>query len=219
MSSLGPRSRQVLGEVEARGVVGIVRATDPEDALARGRALVAAGLAVVEVSLTTPDAVSVIAALQETREARNGTAHVGAGTVRTREDLDRMLAAGAGFVVSPVLVDDVVAAAVEADVAAFPGCATPTEILRAVDLGAAAAKVFPAQLWGPAALAAVLEAMPDVRTIPTGGVDAANAGAWIAAGATAVGVGGSLTRASDPQAAVARLYATIRAARGDRSPR
>ncbi len=197
-----------LATLQDQGVVGIVRSRTAADASATARTLVDAGLRAVEVSLTTPGALGVIEELTATG------AEVGAGTVRTPADARDAIAAGAAFLVSPQLDLDVVRLAVASDLAVVPGCLTPTEMQTAQAAGAPAVKIFPAQLWSPAALRGMLEAMPELRCVPTGGVGPEDAASWIAAGALAVGVGGSLTRSDDPAAAVASLLQAVRGARG-----
>lgn len=198
---------ETVDRIVRQGVVGIVRTGEAAEAASAARALLDAGLAAVEVSLTTPGALEVVAEL-----AAEGRA-VGAGTVRTPVDARAAVAAGASFLVSPELDLDVVRYAVERDLAVVPGCLTPTEMATAQRAGAHAVKIFPAHLWTPAALAGTLEAMPDLRCVPTGGVTPGSAPDWVRAGAVAVGVGGSLTRADDVHGTVARLLAAIRDAR------
>lgn len=201
-------AEQVMSGIAGQGVIGIVRARSAAEATRAATGLIDAGLAAVEVSLTTPGALDVIAALHD------GGTEVGAGTVRTLDDAHDARAAGAGFLVSPNLDLEVVRFAVEHDLAVVPGTLTPTEMTTAIAAGAHAVKIFPAHLWSPAALRGMLEAMPDLRCVPTGGVSPASAPEWIAAGALAVGVGGALTRSEDPRAAVADLLAAVQDARG-----
>ncbi|WP_156253451.1 bifunctional 4-hydroxy-2-oxoglutarate aldolase/2-dehydro-3-deoxy-phosphogluconate aldolase [Pseudactinotalea terrae] len=198
---------QTVAAIAEQGVVGIVRATTAEAGRTAARTFLDAGLAAVEVSLTTPGALETIAELTE-----SGCA-VGAGTVRTLAQARDAHAAGATFLVSPLLDLQVVRYAVENDLAALPGCLTPSEMTTAQRAGAQLVKIFPAHLWSPAALAGMLEAMPDLRCVPTGGVSAESGPEWVRAGAVAVGVGGSLTRAEDPRGAVADLLAAIQDAR------
>jgi 2-dehydro-3-deoxyphosphogluconate aldolase/(4S)-4-hydroxy-2-oxoglutarate aldolase len=199
-------AESVMSAIAEQGVIGIVRSGSAHDAAHAARTLLDAGLAAVEVSLTSPGALDVIAGLT--------AGGVGAGTVRTLADARDAHAAGAAFLVSPSLDLEVVRFAVSHDLAVVPGCLTPTEMTTAQRAGAHAVKIFPAHLWSPAALAGMLEAMPDLRCVPTGGVSPASAPEWIAAGALAVGVGGSLTRAADPGGAVTELLAAVRDARG-----
>ncbi len=197
--------------VRASGVIGIVRARDEATGLQQARRVLAAGLPVVEVSLTTPGALATISALV----AEHPDAVVGAGTVLDAETVDRVADLGGRVVVSPSFQPEVVAAAVRRGVAVFPGCLTPSEMLAALALGATGVKIFPAHLWSPAALAGMLQALPDLPCVPTGGIGPDDVGAWIAAGAVAVGVGSALTAVDDPEPVVRGLREAVdRARRG-----
>jgi 2-dehydro-3-deoxyphosphogluconate aldolase / (4S)-4-hydroxy-2-oxoglutarate aldolase len=178
---------------EAR-CLGVIRAGSAAEATSTGRALVAGGLTVVEVAYTTPDAPSAIAALR----AECPDAIVGAGTVLDAAAAFAAVSAGAQFLVSPAVQEDVLRAGHRYGLAVLPGAATPTEISRAMELGADMVKLFPAGSLGVEFMRAVAAAMPHVPFVPTGGVTAENAPDWIAAGAVAVGVGGSLTK-GDPE--------------------
>jgi 2-dehydro-3-deoxyphosphogluconate aldolase/(4S)-4-hydroxy-2-oxoglutarate aldolase len=178
---------------EAR-CLGVIRAGSAAEATSAGRALVAGGLTVVEVAYTTPDAPSAIAALR----AECPDAIVGAGTVLDAAAAFAALSAGAQFLVSPAVQEEVLRAGHRYGLAVLPGAATPTEISRAMELGADMVKLFPAGSLGVEFMRSVAAAMPHVPFVPTGGVTAENAPDWIAAGAVAVGVGGSLTK-GDPE--------------------
>ncbi|HXE44104.1 MAG TPA: bifunctional 4-hydroxy-2-oxoglutarate aldolase/2-dehydro-3-deoxy-phosphogluconate aldolase [Conexibacter sp.] len=171
----------------ARRVVGILRCDEP---LRVGTAVIEGGVDVVEVPLNVPGALDAVRSLV----ARFPDALVGAGTVMSAADARAALDAGASFLLSPVLRPEVIEAAHAAGAAAVPGAFTPTEIDACMRAGADLVKLFPADRLGPADLRAVLAALPDARLLPTGGISAANAAAWLAAGAVAVGVGGALTR-------------------------
>jgi 2-dehydro-3-deoxyphosphogluconate aldolase/(4S)-4-hydroxy-2-oxoglutarate aldolase len=178
---------------EAR-CLGVIRSGSAAEATSTGRALVAGGLTIVEVAYTTPDAPSAIAALR----AECPDAIVGAGTVLDAAAAFAAVSAGAQFLVSPAVQEDVLRAGHRYGLAVLPGAATPTEISRAMELGADMVKLFPAGSLGVEFMRSVAAAMPHVPFVPTGGVTAENAPDWIAAGAVAVGVGGSLTR-GDPE--------------------
>lgn len=173
--------------------MGIIRAGGAAEATSAGRALVAGGLRVVEVAFTTPGAASAIAALR----AECPDAIIGAGTVLDTAAAFAAVGAGAQFLVSPAVADDVLRAGHRYGLPVLPGAATPTEIARAMELGADMVKLFPAGSLGPEFMRSVAAAMPHVPFVPTGGVTADSAPDWIAAGAVAVGVGGGLTR-GDP---------------------
>lgn len=173
--------------IESR-VVCIVRTTDPQTAHDVALGVHAGGLPVVEISLNTPDAVEVIAGLSQTPGLC-----VGAGTVLSVQDVQRVAAAGARFMVAPNLDDDVVRAAKDAGLVVGPGVFTGTECARALALGADLLKLFPATTAGPATMQALSDPFPTARWLPTGGIGIDNAATWLAAGATAVGIGSQLT--------------------------
>lgn len=179
----------VVARIRARRVVGVLRCAEP---LRLGMAIIEGGIDVVEVPLGVPGALEAVRGLAE----RFPSALVGAGTVMSADDAARALDAGARFLLSPVLRPDVVQAAHARDAAAVPGAFTPTEIDACMRAGADLVKLFPADRLAPADLRVLLAALP-APLVPTGGVSAANAAAWLAAGAVAVGVGGALTGAPE----------------------
>jgi 2-dehydro-3-deoxyphosphogluconate aldolase/(4S)-4-hydroxy-2-oxoglutarate aldolase len=201
-------ANDVMSRIRRSGVVGIVRAGDPDTAREKATRLQDAGLPVLEISLTTPGALEVIRAA-----AARQVGIVGAGTVLNSRQATQVIEAGAQVVVTPAFDGEVLQVAVENDVACIPGCLTPTEMLNAMRLGAHAVKIFPAHLWSPEALAGLLEAMPELVCVPTGGVSPSSAPAWIQAGAAAVGVGSSLTSVGDTRTVVDSLLGSIAAVR------
>lgn len=166
-----------------------------------------AGLGVLEITLTTPDAVALIREL-----AAEPGLLVGAGTVPDARAAEACLAAGASFLVTPWVDPEVIALARAAGACAMPGAMTPTEIRAALAAGADVVKIFPAgSAGGPAHVKAVRAVFPDVAFCPTGGVDAANAPAYLAAGAAFVGIGGRLV--DEARIAAGDKSAILRAAR------
>ncbi len=151
--------------------------------------LVDAGIRSVEVTLNTPGALDAIRRAVRRYEPEVA---VGAGTVRTVGDLEAAVEAGAGFLVSPHTDPALGARARKLDVPYLPGALTPTEIVAAWAAGASAVKLFPARLGGPRYLRDLREPLHDIPIVPTGGVSAENVADWLAAGAVAVGVGGTL---------------------------
>jgi 2-dehydro-3-deoxyphosphogluconate aldolase/(4S)-4-hydroxy-2-oxoglutarate aldolase len=180
----------VVSAVREQRVVAIVRERSAAAALRRAVALVEAGARVVEISLTTPDALGAIAELAGVAGNR---AVVGAGTVLDTTDAERSIAAGARFLVAPTLSVPVIELAVAADIAVVPGAATPTEMLAAHRAGADLVKIFPASVWTPRAVGDLLAALPQLGLVPTGGVTLDTAADWIRAGAAAVGMGSALS--------------------------
>jgi 2-dehydro-3-deoxyphosphogluconate aldolase/(4S)-4-hydroxy-2-oxoglutarate aldolase len=182
-------------------VVAIVRSNDHLQEIVP--ALWRGGIELVEVALTSPgalDAISILAARGE----------VGAGTVRTREDGQRALDAGASFLVSPAANPDLIGWAAQNDVPHLPGVFTPSEIELALGLGASVLKLFPASVGGPEYVTALRGPFPNVEFVPTGGVDAENAMHYLTRGAIAVGLGGSLTHGAEPEDVCVRAQEVVR---------
>lgn len=177
---------EVLEQLGTRRVVPVVVLDDAAHAGGLADALVSGGLPVAEVTLRTPAALDAIAAL-----ARDARMLVGAGTVVRAAQVDAAVAAGARFVVSPGLHDDVVARCRHHGVVCLPGVATPTEVMAALHLDIAVCKLFPAaQLGGPATVRALSGPFGEVRFVPTGGIGAEDAPAYLAV-ASVLAVGGS----------------------------
>ncbi len=181
----------VLDELRQAAVIAVLRSRTASDAIEVARLLVEAGVTALEITFTIPSADTVISRLVDELDGR---VLVGAGTVLNTALADAALAAGAQFLVSPGMPDDAQALFDRCGSVPFiPGVLTPTELMGAVARGAEAVKVFPASLVGPGYLSVLRGPFPDTALIPTGGIDAVQAPAWIAAGALAVGIGGSLS--------------------------
>jgi 2-dehydro-3-deoxyphosphogluconate aldolase/(4S)-4-hydroxy-2-oxoglutarate aldolase len=170
-------------------------------------ALASAGVRVVEVTLDSPAADASIARLRE-----RGDVTVLAGTVLTPDDVERAVAAGAEVCVGPTSAPEVVARCLDLGVPVIPGALTPTEIDAAWRAGAAMVKLFPAAVFGPRYIRDLAGPLGPVPLLATGGIDAANAGAFLRAGAAAVAAGSSVTAADDPVAAARALVDAVRAA-------
>ena len=172
------------------GLVPILRLHDPDVALAAGQAMAAAGLRAVEVTATVPGASEVIAKLAASLEGSEVL--LGAGTVLTPAQAEEFVDAGARFLVSPVLDQDVMHAARRLGVPHVPAGFTPTELFTAHRAGAPLVKLFPAAVVGPEYLSAFRGPLPEIRIICTGGLVPETALEFIRAGATVVGLGGKL---------------------------
>ncbi len=188
---------EVLEHIAANGVVAILRGFEPARIAPLGKALLAAGVGAIEVTMNSNGALDGIKAL---RIELGGAIPVGAGTVMDGEAARRAVAAGAEFLLAPHLEEDMLAAAIALGVPAVVGTMTPTEAVRAHSLGAEMVKVFPAGTLGANYFRELRGPLPHIRTMAVGGVNAGNAGDFIRAGATAVGAGSQLV----DQAAVAR---------------
>lgn len=199
------------------GLVPILRLDDPEVAVAAGLAMAEAGMRAVEVTAGVPGAADVIAKLAASLDG--SSVLLGAGTVLSPGQAEDFVQAGARFLVSPVLDHEVVDAAVRLGVPHVPAGFTPTEVYTAHRAGAPVVKLFPSAQVGPAYLSALLAPFPDLKIMPTGGLDAESAVAFIRAGAVAVGVGGRLCphrmdEVKEAAAAAADLLGRVDAERG-----
>lgn len=178
-------------------VLAVVRAPAVPDPAALCGALAAGGIRVVEFTYTTPDLPAVLSAA---RAAASAGFHVGAGTVLTADQARAAIDHGAEFLVTPAVRPEVAAVAVAAGVPVFLGAMTPTEVAQAMDLGAAAVKIFPAAALGPRYMKDLRGPYPEVRLVPSGGVNAGNAREFLDQGAFAVCCGTDVV----PPDAVAR---------------
>ena len=180
---------QNLKQVIDGGLVAVVRFAEPGPLVSVLKALADGGITVAEVTFTVPDALSVI---REAKRQLGDRVLLGAGTVLDPETARAAILAGAEFLVSPAVNIDVIRMARRYDKLAMPGAFTPTEILTAWEAGADIVKVFPADVLGPAFFRAMRGPLPQVKLMPTGGVDLTTAGEYLKAGAVCLGVGGQL---------------------------
>lgn len=201
MSASNLTIEEVIRRVGEIGIVPVVRASSVDEANRAVEAICAGGIPVVEITMTVPNAVSVIRELAQHRK----DVLLGAGTVTNAEQAEQCIQAGAQFLVSPGLSVPALEVAKRHSILAIPGALTPTELMNAQAHGARLVKIFPCGNVGGAKYLKSLKApFPQAALIPTGGVNAANAADFIAAGAFALGVGADLVdiaalRAGNPQ--------------------
>ena len=201
--------RQRFDEAFARfPLVAILRGVRPDEVEAIGEELVAAGFTIVEVPLNSPDPLNSIARLSRSLAGR---AVVGAGTVLRVADVAAVADAGGTLIIAPNADTRVIAAAADAGLVALPGIATPTEAFAALEAGAAALKLFPAEHATPAVLKAMRAVLPaDTRVLPVGGITPNTMEPWLAAGAAGFGLGSALYKPGMTAASVgeqARAFA------------
>ncbi|MGL5095646.1 MAG: bifunctional 4-hydroxy-2-oxoglutarate aldolase/2-dehydro-3-deoxy-phosphogluconate aldolase [Planctomycetia bacterium] len=170
-------------------IVAVVRAPDGGRLVEVAEALAAGGVPVLEITLTVPDALDVIRAV---RKALGDRVLLGAGTVLDSETARAAILAGAEFIVGPNVSLPVIELCRRYDKMVMPGAFTPTEIVTAWQAGADVVKVFPAEIGGPAYFKALAGPLPQIRLMPTGGVDLNTAGEFLKAGACALGLGSAL---------------------------
>lgn len=214
---MSERNQEVLRSIESAAVVPVVRASSAETAARICEAIVAGGINCLEVTLTIPDALPLIRNL---RERFGETVLLGAGTVLDVAAAGKCLDAGAQFIITPYLNPEIIEFCQSAGAVVCAGALTPTEIFSAWRAGAHCVKVFPASAAGGANyLKAIRAPFPEIRLVPTGGVDLANVAEFFAAGAFAVGVGGELADekilSSRGAAEITRLATRYRAAASD----
>ncbi len=187
------------------GIVAVVRCPDGGHLVEVCRALADGGVPVVEITLTVPDALGV---LRQVRQALGDRVLLGAGTVLDPETARAAILAGAEYLVAPTVNLEVIRLGHRYDKLVMPGAFTPTEVLTAWEAGADIVKVFPAEVVGPAYFKALRGPLPQVRLMPTGGVDLTTAADFLKAGACCLGVGSQLV---EPRAVAARDFDRIRA--------
>jgi 2-dehydro-3-deoxyphosphogluconate aldolase/(4S)-4-hydroxy-2-oxoglutarate aldolase len=170
-------------------IIGILRGFTLGQMTEIVRASIRGGLRNLEITMNTPDAARQI---REAETMAEGQLNIGAGTVTSLELLDQALDAGATFVVTPTVEPKVIAACVNQEIPVFPGAFTPTEIVRAWDLGAMMVKIFPAESVGPGFIRAVKAPLPHIQLLPTGGVDLKTLPDFVKAGADGFGIGSPL---------------------------
>jgi len=181
---------EVIQQIRETGVIPVVRATTSDEAMRAIDAIREGGISVLEITMTVPGALNVIA---EVSKRYGKDAVVGAGTVLDAETARSCILNGAQFVVSPALNVDTIECCRRYGVAIMPGALTPTEVVHAWTAGADFVKVFPAGALGGASYLKALKApLPQIELVPTGGVSLKTAADFIKAGASALGVGADL---------------------------
>ena len=175
--------------ITSTGIIAIIRGDYADTIEVLAEALYRGGVRVLEITLNSPNALQMIAALNR---QWSGKMLIGAGTVLTAEQVSEAAVAGASFCVSPDVYAPVVERALHLGLEPIPGAFTPTEVRTAVRAGARFIKLFPAIAGGPEYLKQIRAPLNDVLFVPTGGVDESNLTAFVRAGAVAAGIGSSL---------------------------
>ena len=175
--------------IRETGIIAIMRAQSSEQLITAADAIKAGCVNVIEVTMTTPGVLDVIA---QATQRYGQEVLFGAGTVLDAETARSAILAGAGFIVAPTLNLDMVALCNRYRIPVIPGCYTPTEMLTAWEAGADMVKLFPASIGGPSLVKAILAPLPQLEIVPVGGVNLDTAAEFIAKGAAALGVGSSL---------------------------
>ena len=180
---------QIISGLLTPGVVAIIRADNSEQLIDASRALIDGGVSGIEITMTTPNALQVIA---DVRRVFGDKVLAGVGSVLDVKTAQAAIDAGAEYVITPVLKPEVIAFCHKVDKPIFSGSYTPTEAQTAYELGADFIKIFPADGLGPKYISAIRGPLPHLKIVPTGGVDVNTAGDFIKAGCVAVAAGSSL---------------------------
>lgn len=195
---------EILARLKAQKVIALIRADNAESLLDCARALQAGGLGAIELTMTTPGAIDLVAKVSKELP----DALIGLGTVLDAETARAGVAAGAKFLVTPAVRPAVIAVCKELGVPILSGALTPTEACQAWDAGADVIKIFPAEFFGPAYIKSLKAPFPKMEFLPTGGVTPQTVGDFLKAGAWATAAGSALV---SPAALKARDWATITA--------
>ena len=181
----------ILQKLSDEKVIALIRADNPSGLLDCARALAEGGLTSIELTMTTPGAIRLL----EKATAEMPDFLFGLGTVLDAETARAGILAGARFIVTPALRPEVITVCKRYSVPVFSGALTPTEVVNAWECGADAAKIFPAEFFGPSYIKSLKAPLPQVEFVPTGGVTSDNVGDFIKAGAFATAAGSSLVEA------------------------
>jgi 2-dehydro-3-deoxyphosphogluconate aldolase / (4S)-4-hydroxy-2-oxoglutarate aldolase len=184
-----PTKAEIIARLTHPGIIAVVRAKRADQAVPLSEALVAGGVIAVEITMSTPDAIS---AIREASRKLGERALIGVGTVLDAATATAAIEAGAQFVVSPICRPEVARAANAAQKPVMLGAYTPTEAQLAYEAGSDFIKIFPADTLGPKYISAIRAPLPHLKVVPTGGVDVNTIAAFFKAGCPAVGAGSSL---------------------------
>ncbi|HUQ17722.1 MAG TPA: hypothetical protein VM070_08035 [Candidatus Saccharimonadales bacterium] len=206
-------------------LVAVIRTATPEQADVAARAMAAAGVRLVEITLTVPDAFELISTLARDESLADAGVVIGAGTVLSGAEAEEALLAGARFLVSPAFVPDMITVAKAHDAMTMPGTMTPTEMVAAANAGADFIKVYPlATIGGPGFITNVRRALQRLPLVATGNVEYDEIPAYFAAGVVGFGIGGPLVRPDlldrgDQAGAIANAKKFLAATRADTAPK
>jgi 2-dehydro-3-deoxyphosphogluconate aldolase/(4S)-4-hydroxy-2-oxoglutarate aldolase len=184
----------ILGRIIAQGVLPLYFHSSAEVSAGVLKALYAAGIRAVEYTNRGEAALANFESLKELRDKELPELLLGIGTIKRKKEAKAFIKAGADYIISPGMIEEVAEVAKKEDMLWIPGCMTPSEIIRAEEAGAKFVKLFPGNLLGPAFVSAVRELFPEVLFMPTGGVEVnrENLSAWFKSGVVAVGMGSKL---------------------------
>jgi 2-dehydro-3-deoxyphosphogluconate aldolase/(4S)-4-hydroxy-2-oxoglutarate aldolase len=181
--------KNLISDILANGIFAVVRMDDNKKLFKVIDVISSSGIKNIEITMTVPNAIEVI---KELIKSGKENIIVGAGTVLSKAEAEKVISAGARFVVSPILDLEIIKMCKDKNIPVVPGCYTPTEILKGWNAGAEIIKIFPAASLGPKYFKNVYAPLPFIKMMPTGGVTIENVGEWVEAGACAVAIGSDL---------------------------
>jgi 2-dehydro-3-deoxyphosphogluconate aldolase / (4S)-4-hydroxy-2-oxoglutarate aldolase len=188
------KKAEILKLIPEQGVLPLYFYKDTDVSIEVLRALYKAGIRAVEYTNRGEAALKNFAAMRAICDSELKGMYLGVGTIKNAQSAQAFIDAGADYLISPGLVEDAIAVADKQDILWVPGCMTPTEIIKAEQLGAKMVKLFPGNILGPGFMSAIKELFPNLLFMPTGGVelDKGNISGWFKSGVCAVGMGSKL---------------------------
>jgi len=188
------KQQDIINEITNKGLLPLYFNASENISVNVLKALYIAGIRAVEYTNRGEAALSNFKVLKQVCNTDMPGMYLGIGTIKNADAANAFIAAGADFLISPGIAEDIAEVAQQEKVLWMPGCMTPTEIMRAESLGVEMVKLFPGSVLGPPFVSAIKEVFPDMLFMPTGGVDTTgeNLSAWFAAGVSAVGMGSKL---------------------------
>lgn len=189
--TVSKKEELMLDQLKENYFFAVVRGKSVEDAIEISKHAILGGIRNIEITFSTPDAVKVIQKLSDDFK-NDPSVVIGAGTVMTTDLAQEAIDAGAKFLVSPHFDEAIATLALDHENLYFPGCATATEVVRAMKSGCQIIKLFPGGIVGPGFIKDIHGPIPEVNLMPSGGVSVDNVADWKKAGAVAVGVGSAL---------------------------
>lgn len=195
--------KEIVSKIIELKAVAVIRMQDPSKLIKVAEAIHDGGVKAIEITMTVPEAINIIALAA--KEIGNKVL-IGVGSILNPEMAQKAIDAGAQYVVSPIFKKEIIEVSHKNEIPALPGAFTPTEVQTAYEAGADIIKLFPADVLGMAFIKGIKAPMPHLKVMPTGGVSLTNAGEWIKAGASAVGVGSALI---DKQAIENKNYSIL----------
>ena len=207
---------EAVQKIKEIGVVAVIRGNSAEEAVTMADACIKGGVTAIELAFTTPKAHKAIEVLADTYKD-NSDVIIGAGTCLDAITARIAILSGAQFIVSPALDVETIKLCNRYRIAVMPGTTTLNGVLEALEYGADVVKIFSGEILGMKAIKAIHGPIPQALLMPTGGVNAENAGEWIKAGCIAVGAGGALTGGDKTPEEITeqakKFIAAVRAAR------